>query len=658
MEFTTILLILMWLLVRVGLAYFFKASGQQAWKAFIPVYSSWIWIKIINKPWWWIILTFIPVVNLVLSIGMIVELLNTFNRRNPVEHVLASVFPFIYLPYVGWIKKPEFNGVIDYKKEDKPQVREWSEAIFFAVIAATIIRTFFLEAFTIPTASMEKTLLRGDFLFVSKVSYGARTPMTPLAMPFMHHSIPVLQTKAYLDWIKLPYFTFPALSEIENNDIVVFNYPIEDYRPIDKKEHYIKRCVGIAGDTLQVDSGQLMINGKVVPLANTGQHSYIFTASTVPTKFIDEEDLNKEDCKCQMIENNNYICRFYITEDELSRLKTQDWLLSEPQVDFIRPNDKNDIARNNVFPSEFKGNVHTLKANNRLPVWTRDFYGPLWIPKEGATINFTRQNYFKYQRTINVYEHDEVVISLEDALNNYITLQSVKTNFKFEQSYPQETFGYYIQSAKEIKRSVIFNKLPNELNQWSDEFYMSNLLEGKSDNGTFKKVNSSFKGALKAFINHELESELEAIEEIVRNYNSDWIKDGELDEYEIRSYLNEGNYPCILNGEVADTYTFKQNYYFMMGDNRHNSMDSRAWGFVPNDHIVGKAVFVWLSIDPDERYELSDLGNKLRFDRMCSFVSKDGLSRSYLIEFSILIAAIWMGNKYWKKKKKAKKEIN
>lgn len=245
-------LIFAWLLIRVALAYFFKKSNYSFWKAFVPVYSTYIWTKIIKKPWWWTILSFIPVVNLVLGVGMIVELLNTHGRRNPVEHVLASVIPFLYLPYLAFVIKPEFEGVVDYSKQKKGPVREWSEAIFFAIIAATIIRTFVLEAFTIPTASMEKTLLRGDFLFVSKVHYGSRAPQTALALPFMHHSIPVLNVNAYLDWVELPYFRFPSFQKIENNDIVVFNYPMEDYRPIDKREHYIKRCVAIAGDSLTV----------------------------------------------------------------------------------------------------------------------------------------------------------------------------------------------------------------------------------------------------------------------------------------------------------------------------------------------------------------------------------------------------------------------
>ena len=276
MESTTIILILMWLGIRIGLGLFFKKADIQFWKAFVPFYSTIIWLKLIQKPKWWLALTFVPVVNIVLGIGMIVELMNSFGRRNVVEHVLASILGYIFLPYYALTKKLEYVGPVVYKKQSKSRIREWSEAIFFAVIAATIIRTFTIEAFQIPTSSMESTLLRGDFLFVSKVHYGAKTPRTPLAFPFMHHTMPILGVPAYLDWIELPSFRFPAFQDIKNNDIVVFNYPMEDYRPSDKREHYIKRCVGIPGDNLQVYNGQLIINGDSITLANSGQMSYNF----------------------------------------------------------------------------------------------------------------------------------------------------------------------------------------------------------------------------------------------------------------------------------------------------------------------------------------------------------------------------------------------
>src|SRR3954470_16427249 len=161
-----------------------------------------------------------------------------------------------------WNKKKD-------KTKKKSPTREWADAIIFAVIAATLIRTLFIEAYTIPTPSMERSLLVGDFLFVSKVNYGARTPMTPIAFPFAHHTMPILGTKAYWDGVKLPYYRLPGLSDIKKGDVVVFNYPMEAdspyFRPVDKRENYIKRCQGTPGDTLRLINAQVYVNGKAMP---------------------------------------------------------------------------------------------------------------------------------------------------------------------------------------------------------------------------------------------------------------------------------------------------------------------------------------------------------------------------------------------------------
>ncbi len=625
MELTTIVLILMWLGIRLGLGLFFKKADISRWKAFIPILSTLKWLELIKKPKWWLILSFIPVVNIVLGIGMIVELMNSFGRRNVVEHVLASVIGFIYLPYIGLTKDLELVGPVDYSKQEKGRIREWSEAIFFAVIAATIIRTFAIEAFTIPTSSMEGTLLRGDFLFVSKAHYGAKTPKTPLAFPFMHHSMPVLGIPAYLDWIELPSFRFPAFQDVERNDIVVFNYPREDYRPIDKREHYIKRCVGIAGDTIRVNDGNLSINSKKVPLSKTGQMSYQFLSNN-PKGFynwLKDRKLNRAECGCQRTyQPDLFSCMVFANERNIENLKQQSFVKSELTDGKIRPWLQKDYTLGNIYPNSYS------YGNNDSSKWTRDFYGPLWIPQEGVKIQLTENNYNKYKRVFQAYENVSV-ISLKELKENYKRLESF-----IDIEIQNGDWRKLSALAYEAKDLHSFLSIGDKMSKWSDGYFIKTYVETQLGSNQ-KKIKSEFSKVFKEYKNGVLKQELDSIKNIL-----DLTKSQENKEL------------FYINGQITNSYTFKQNYYFMMGDNRHNSGDSRAWGFVPKDHIVGKAVFIWLSIDPDE----DKFPDYIRWDRVCSFVSPEGNSRSYMWEFLIGGTILYFANKWWKKKKKAKKE--
>lgn len=392
------------------------------------------------------------------------------------------------------------------KKNDKKKspVREWTDAIIFAVIAATIIRTFFIEAFTIPTSSMEKSLLIGDFLFVSKISYGARIPNTPISFPFAHHTMPLTEnTKSYSELIQLPYFRLPGLGSIKNNDIVVFNYPMEDWRPTDKKENYIKRCVGISGDKLEVREGILYINDKIADKPENMQHKYLVTT--------DGNGFNPK----TLIENG-------ITEGGLvSSNGVYELTMTTANAEKIK-NFSN--VKEVQLQIESKGRfADYIFPNDSTYKWNVDNYGPLVIPKEGVTVDISLQNISIYKRVIENYEHNKLEIKAD---------------------------GVYI------------------------------------------------------------------------------------------------------NGQKAEKYTFKMDYYFMMGDNRHNSADSRFWGFVPIDHIVGKAVFVWLSLDNNA----TSLFTKFRTKRLFTFVNNDGLSKSYLWLFGIIVAGIFGYNYYRKRKVKSIKK--
>ncbi|WP_442794549.1 signal peptidase I [Pelobium manganitolerans] len=352
----------------------------------------------------------------------------------------------------------------DKNKKKKSAGREWLDAIVFAVIAATIIRGLFIEAYTIPTGSMERSLLVGDFLFVSKMSYGARTPITPVAFPFAHHTMPITGTKAYWDGIKLPYYRLPGFGDVQRNDVVVFNYPMDAdpplNRPVDKRENYIKRCLAIGGDTLKIVDAVVYVNGKPADLPEMSQTPYY--VKTDGTEF-NPLTLKNIKADVERVNNDEYVVN--MPKGEVEKIK------AFSNVKVVTPI----IAQAGSFEQQ-------VFPNDPHYQWNQDNFGPIIVPKEGWTVKLDSLTLPLYKRAITVYEGNTLDV-----------------------------------------------------------------------NGTEIKI----------------------------------------------------------NGQKTDSYTFKMNYYWMMGDNRHNSLDSRYWGFVPEDHIVGKALFVWMSWD-----ENGSFFSKIRWNRL------------------------------------------
>lgn len=492
MSIFMILTLLFVVLSFIGLYLIFQKAGRKGWEALVPFYNFYIWLKIIKKPLWWYIFIIMPFINVFTLLLMVVEILKCFGKDGLGAQALGVLFPFFYLPYLGIAKSEAYTHPDKKPEYKKSQAREWADAIIFAVVAATIIRTFMIEAYTIPTSSMEKSMLVGDYLFVSKVSYGPKIPNTPIAFPFAHHTLPLTKfTKSYLEWIKLPYYRFPGLYKIENNDVVVFNYPDGDTvalerqnesyyslvrqlghkmvnktytvvsRPVDKRENYIKRCIAIPGDELKIVDGSVYINGKHFPEKENAQFIYqVYTnGQGLNPKLFDKLNITEfsqhsaKDYMMALTDANAKHLESLANVDSVKRIVKQ---VNQPE--------------SYIFP-----------YSPAYP-WNEDQYGPLIIPAKGATIELNLDNIVLYERIIDVYE------------------------------------------------------------------------------------------------NHDLK-----------------IENGKI----------------FIDGKESTSYTFEMDYYWMMGDNRHNSADSRFWGFVPENHIVGRAVFVWLSLDKEKPF-----GKRIRWDKI------------------------------------------
>lgn len=473
----------------VGFWLLFEKAGEKGWKAVVPFYGVIVALKLIDRPWWWIFYLMIPVIGQVIGLFVYADIYKAYGKNQLVELVVGAILPFLYVPYIGFDKSVRYVGPDSPADGEKSVVREWTEAIGFAVIAATLIRWLIMEAYTIPTPSMENSLLVGDFLFVSKFHYGTRTTTTPLQVPLTHQKIWFTNLPSYTEWITLPQYRLPGISHVEREDVVVFNVPPKELNegieyPVDLKTNYIKRCVGVAGDTLSVDYKDVIINGQKLERPPRMQMSYTVTA----TEKINERNLARLDIGPEDYENprltgengNDVTYTMWLTEKKVEELKALPYIKSVEEEIIKRKND--------VFPySRYYGFNRYVPDSVKLVHWTADAFGPLWIPAQGATIEINQKNLDLYGFLIEQYEHNDDV---------------------------------------KIEADKLF-----------------------------------------------------------------------------------------IDGEQVTRYTFHQNYYFMMGDNRHNSLDSRYWGFVPEDHIVGKAFFIWLSIDNNASFF-----HKIRWNRFFNII--------------------------------------
>lgn len=472
---------LMLIAYHIGLWKLFQKAGRRGWEALIPVYSYYIMLKLTGKPVWWMVMYFIPVINIIAGITLLIEFSKSYGKFSFGSHVASMLFPFIALPVWGFDRQTTYVGLSDESSRlyKKSAGREWADAILFAVVAATLIRGALFEAYSIPTGSMEKSLLIGDYLYVSKMDYGPRVPMTPIAIPFMHHTMPLTGTKAYSEIINTKYRRLPGFTTIKRGDAVVFNYPEGDTvvvetqetasyyklvremgrdavrsnpgftiveRPVDKRENYIKRCQAISGDTVSIVDAQVYVNGK--PNSNKLENQLSFFVKT------DGSTLNPATLQDMNIFYQELAYGVYSLHMTYEQAKTvRNWT----NVKEVNPA----ITAKGIYDPDVFPHHPNFK-------WNQDNMGSFVVPAKNTTMKITTANLPLYKRIIEVYEGNKLVVS-------------------------------------------------------GDRVF--------------------------------------------------------------------------VNDKELTSYTFKMNYYWMMGDNRHNSLDSRFWGFVPEDHVVGKAKFVCMSFD-------------------------------------------------------------
>lgn len=498
-----ILLVLYFLGTVIGLWFVFKKAGEAPWKAVVPFYNIVVWIKLCGKSWRWYVYMLLPAVNIFCFLLLVTDTAKVMRRYGFWEQLAAVLFPWIYLPLVGLSPCCVYHDPVADPPRKVSEARDWLDAIVFAVVAAVIIRGNVFELYQIPSSSMEKSLLVGDHLLVSKMAYGPRVMMTPLSVPLVHNSI--FGKDSYIGWPQLPYHRFPGYTEVQRFDAVVFNFPAGDTilsafpgcqvtyyqvvqecgrdsvlsgnavtrnwyeptpvgevrtRPLDKRENYIKRCVGLPGDTLQVIDHVVYIDGKPIETPKDAQTSYFvvfdnmlrYPQKTLHTLGVSNDDIEDALRRAEPLPDGMaYALPLHLTDQMVAKLRVRRDVLDIVRID------------NPVDPTLFPTLADTVQSI--------DNYGPVHIPAKGEVLQLDERSLPMYRRLIETYE--------------------------------------------------------------------GNSLE---------------------------------------------VRDGRI----------------FINGTETTTYTTRQNYYWMMGDSRHNSQDCRCWGYVPEDHISGKAKWVLWSWDKDK----------------------------------------------------------
>ena len=423
------LFIIIWLvcflLTRVGLGKLFKLAGENPVMAWIPVVSWWFWIKVVGRPKWYFIGMLIPCVNILFTFNLCLDILRAFGKNKFWQQFAGIVLTFFYFPILYFEKNLKYHGLAgtkEWRKKNVPKniwYREWADAILFALYVAGGMRALFFDLYQIPTASMEGNMRVGDNLIVSRTGIGMRIPFTPVAIPILaQKTLPFSQIPGFSSTIQLPYMRLPGWTDIHNNDVVVFNWPAdgEEY-PIDKKDNYVKRCVGIAGDSVNIIEGQVYINGNALPIVNKTQTVYeIALNQTLTTEFLAEYDLG--DCQVLDLNAKRYMIRTWKENAEA--------ISKNSMVDSIKTAKK--------YYAEASSQMF-LASSHRDSIdfaSTIDNYGPFYLPKRGDKINLSPQNFDFYARAINTYEKGSIT---QDGTSFYNEALEKITEYTFKYNY-------------------------------------------------------------------------------------------------------------------------------------------------------------------------------------------------------------------------------
>ena len=428
----------------------FEAAGQKGYYALIPYFNIFVMLKVIGKHknfWWWFF-TIFPYINIFMLFLMLVELGKCFGKFKIWEEFMAAILPYVFFPMIAK-HGAVYEDPATAKRPKKSAAREWFDAIVFAVVAAMIIRTYVFEAFTIPTSSMEKSLCVGDYLIVSKIHYGPKGPNTPLSFPFVHNTLPGSKTaKSYLEWIKLPYHRYPGTSSIKRYDPIVFNYPagdtvcdkfqssvsyydlVREYgrervwndhanfgkviaHPVDKRENYIKRLIGMPGDTLQIIDGVVYIDGEMSYQPEKMQHNYsvMTTNGGLNKKVLEKYDISEG----YRTSNSNEVV-LNISESVAEELRKLPFITEVKEI---------------ITPAGEDTRVELFPHRPDLYPWNVDNYGPIVLPKKGVTVRLDTENLPLYERVIHAYELHDLKVEGDKI---YIDGQ-VADSYTFEMDY-------------------------------------------------------------------------------------------------------------------------------------------------------------------------------------------------------------------------------